>query len=122
MQSGELTVRRAVGPIVGAALFIALTAVMYSAMLGFGVQERCDTLAPSSSDCNRLIWFALLHVVAQAVLAVGVGIVGVFVWSVTVSWKRIGLLAAVAFVYVCLAAIAVVVYTDAAWDWANSFE
>lgn len=122
MQSDEPTTRTVAGPILGAAVSVAVVSVLYSAMLGFGVNERCDTLAPSDSSCDRLNWLALLHAGAQASLVVGVGIVGVFVWRSAGSRKRIWLLVAIGFVYICLAGIAAVVYTDAAWDWANSFD
>jgi len=121
MQPGEPIVRKVAGPIFGASVSAAVASVLYSAMLGFGVNERCNTLAPSASDCDRLNWLALLHAGAQASIVVA-ALVGVSVWRCTASPKRIWLITGVGLVYVSLAGIAVVVYTDAAWDWANSFQ
>jgi membrane protein YdbS with pleckstrin-like domain len=100
----------------------ALIAVVYSALLGFGVNERCDTLASSGTDCNRLNWMALCHVGTQVVLVIAAGVGGVSVWRASSGWRRSALMAAVAVIYVCLVVTAVVVYTDAAWNWANSRE
>jgi hypothetical protein len=120
VQSAGLKRRKAIGPIAIASVIAAAIAVLYSAMLGFGAGERCDTNAPLGSDCDRLHWMALLHAGTQVVLVIGAGIAGVSVWRATAGWRRSLLIAAAALVYACLVAMAVVVYTDAAWDWANS--
>jgi hypothetical protein len=119
VQPGGLKVRKRTGPIAIAAVIAALIALVYSALLGFGVNERCDSLAPGT-DCSRLNWMALLHAGTQVVLVIAAGIGGVSVWRASSGWKRSALMAVVAFIYVCLVVTAVVVYTDAAWNWANS--
>ena len=103
-----------------ASVLAGLAAVAYSAMLGFGVQETCDTLASSGSECNRLSWMALCHAGTQMLLVLVAGLVGVSVWRATSGWKRRVLVCAIVLVCACLVAAAAVVYTDAAWDWANS--
>lgn len=120
VQPGGRKVRERTGPIAVAAVIAALIAVVYSALLGFGVNERCDTLASSGTDCNRLSWMALCHASTQVVLVIAAGIGGVSVWRANSGWRRSALMSAVAVIYVCLVVTAVVVYTDAAWNWANS--
>ena len=107
VRPGGLKVRRRTGPIAVAAVIAALIAEVYSALLGFGVNERCDTLA-------------LCHTGTQVVLVIVAGIGGVSVWRAGSGWRRSGLMAAVALIHVSLVVTAVVVYTDAAWSWANS--
>lgn len=119
VQSGGLKARKRTGRIAIAATIAALLAAVYSTGLGFGVNERCDSLAPGT-DCSRLNWMALLHAGVQVVLVIAAGIVGVSVWRTSSGWRRSALIAAVALAYVCLVVTAVVVYTDAAWNWANS--
>jgi hypothetical protein len=121
VQSGGLEVRKRRGPfaVAIAAVIAALLSLGYSTGLGFGVNERCDRLDPGT-DCSRLNWMALLHAGAQVVLVIAAGVGGVSVWRASSGWRRSSLMAAVAVVYVCLVVTAVVVYTDAAWNWANS--
>jgi sterol desaturase/sphingolipid hydroxylase (fatty acid hydroxylase superfamily) len=119
-RSGRPKVPKPTGAIAIASVIAGIVAVLYSAMLGFGVNETCDTRATSSSECNRLNWMALFHLGTQIVLVIAAGLGGVSVWRAISGWRRGALMAAVALVYVCLVATAVVVYTDAAWDWANS--
>jgi hypothetical protein len=120
MQSAGLEGRNAIGPIAIASVSAAVIAVLYSAMLGVGVNERCDTNTPLGSGCNRLNWMALLHAGTQVMLVIAAGTAGLSVWRATAGWRRGLLIATVALVYACLVATAVLVYTDAAWDWANS--
>lgn len=120
MQPGQRKVRVATSTIVSASLIAIVIAAGYSAMLGFGVNERCDVLASSRSECDRLNWMALLHAGTQVALAVGAVVAGTSVRRATVGQRRRLLVGAVALAYVSLVAAAVAVYTSAAWDWANS--
>jgi vacuolar-type H+-ATPase subunit I/STV1 len=119
VQPDGLRARKPTLPIAIAAVVAGLIAMAYSTFLGFGVNERCSTLAPSGTYCSRLNWMALLHAGIQVVLVIAAGIGGLSAWRATSGWRRIALMTAVAVVYVCLVVTAVVVYTDAAWNWAN---
>jgi hypothetical protein len=63
---------------------------------------------------------ALFHVCVQMLLVAAAGLVGVSAWRGTSGWRRRALIVVIVLVDGCLVATAAVVYTDAAWDWANS--
>ena len=100
--------------------FAALTmAVLYSAMLGFGVNERCSSRHYGAGYCRRLDWMAGAHAVTEALLATSV----VLVLSDRrargphARWRS--RTTAVAVGYLLMAFTVSFVYTRVAWEWAN---
>lgn len=104
---------------VGAALVAVLVSFFYSAMLGFGVNERCSSSANSSGYCGRLDLMAVVHAVAQAALAVSAGLSVKAVLRNYPVFSRTTRIVGVVLVYTCVAFVVTAVYTHVAWGWAN---
>ena len=108
--------------VVLASIFAGLASFMYSAMLGFGVNERCTSLTGCSSascaPCARLGTYEWVHASAQAALAL---IASALVAAAFRSGRRHGAPVAVGIALLWVGAVAVVatIYTDAAWWWAD---
>lgn len=100
----------------GASLMVS---VFYSAMLGFGVNERCSSRFLGPEYCERLDWMATGHAGVQMVLVAAAVLVATK-QRTQAQWDRWGSGTTVVVVsYLVLALTATVVYTHAAWDWAN---
>jgi hypothetical protein len=103
------------------ALAFGFAALMYSAMLGFGVNEWCTSQAGCATSvcppCDRLSTMAVTHAAAQALLAAVA--TGTVVVTRRRSWASMALPIAVG-TWAIVAAVLTVEYTDAAWAWARS--
>jgi hypothetical protein len=105
------------------ALAVGFGALVFSMMLGFGVNERCTSNACATADCppcERLDQYAYLHAAAQTALAV-VATAGIVATVRRTRGRRAHAQAAlIAVAWFALAALTLIVYNDAAWDWANN--
>ena len=116
---GELTLRKALGPIAIMSLIAGVVAGGYSALLGFGPGDRCDEL-PEQFGVRSPELDGVAYAGAQVVLVIVAGVGGVLMWRATTGFRRSLLITAVGVAYGVLVVEAVDIYTDAAWDWANS--
>ena len=107
-----------------ATVVVGFGSLMYSAMLGFGVNERCtDNANCATGDCppcDRLSEWALQHAGVQVALAASAFVAGSMVLRRKVGPRTVALGVTIAVLWAILATVAVVTYTDSAWSFANS--
>ena len=114
----------ALRPVVAAAGAVALLCVLYTGLLGFGVNERCTSVARCRSadcqPCDRLDSMAWEHGGIQVALVTAAALLAIIITRRTSGWRMVVLNAVVAGTWFAAAIVAIVTYTNAAWSWANS--